>query len=83
MVLIALAQGFPVDAVCASVADVCRRKSTSAACKSSGYVKAMYPPIYRGIGINRGICPLPMACLSRKTILKVHLVVWVWVQVEC
>merc|ERR1712055_401475 len=29
-------KGFPVDAVCASVADVCRRKSSSAACKSSG-----------------------------------------------
>ena len=29
-------KGFPVDAVCASVADVCRSKSSSAACKSSG-----------------------------------------------
>merc|ERR1712013_889940 len=29
-------KGLPVDAVCASVADVCRRKSTTAACKNSG-----------------------------------------------
>ena len=36
--MIFIYQGLTVDAVCANVADICKLKTDSAACASSGYV---------------------------------------------
>ena len=74
-VMIAFAQGVPVDAVCASVADVCRRKSTSAACKSSGYVSPDATIVACALLL---LAYLPIIYICESWLMKVHLVIWVW-----